>query len=195
MKDKNLPDDIKAKSLDELREILNSLLTKIETSPNLENSADDYQKLIKVNNLIEKKFQSLSKEISNNSKLKIEDFKDYSKKDILFELIMMRFDEMEEFKGSLAKILDASRNKPLLISIITKNVMNTMDFFLELSDSYNNYAFDVLKKNFLFLIYSITFKTWLSDNTEELSKTMAELDRLLSTAENFQQKVSSFLPI
>ena len=72
MKDKNLPDDIKAKSLDELREILNSLLTKIETSPNLENSADDYQKLIKVNNLIEKKFQSLSKEISNNSKLKID---------------------------------------------------------------------------------------------------------------------------
>ena len=65
MKDKNLPDDIKAKSLDELREILNSLLTKIETSPNLENSAEDYQKLIKVNNLIEKKFQSLSKEISN----------------------------------------------------------------------------------------------------------------------------------
>ena len=72
MKDKNLPDDIKAKSLDELREILNSLLTKIETSPNLENSADDYQKLIKVNNLIEKKFQFLSKEISNNSKSKID---------------------------------------------------------------------------------------------------------------------------
>ena len=73
MKDKNLPDDIKAKSLDELREILNSLLTKIEISPNLENSADDYQKLIKVNNLIEKKFQSLSKEISNNSKSKIDE--------------------------------------------------------------------------------------------------------------------------
>ena len=73
MKDKNLPDDIKAKSLEELREILNSLLTKIETSPNLENSADDYQKLIKVNNLIEKKFQSLSKEISNNSKSKIDE--------------------------------------------------------------------------------------------------------------------------
>ena len=72
MKDKNLPDDIKEKSLEELREILNSLLTKIETSPNFENSDEDYQKLIKVNNLIEKKFQSLSKEISNNSKLKID---------------------------------------------------------------------------------------------------------------------------
>ena len=73
MKDKNLPDDIKAKSLDELREILNNLLTKIETSPNLENYADDYQKLIKVNNLIEKKFQTLSKEIINNSKSKIDE--------------------------------------------------------------------------------------------------------------------------
>tara|TARA_B100000614_G_scaffold201145_1_gene182425 strand:- start:145 stop:393 length:249 start_codon:yes stop_codon:yes gene_type:complete len=80
MKDKNLPDDIKAKSLDELREILNSLLTKIETSPNLENSADDYQKLIKVNNLIEKKFQSLSKEISNNSKSKIDEIIKNAKK-------------------------------------------------------------------------------------------------------------------
>mgnify|MGYP003326560634 FL=1 len=80
MKDKNLPDDIKAKSLDELREILNSLLSKIETSPNLENSADDYQKLIKVNNLIEKKFQSLSKEISNNSKSKIDEIIKNAKK-------------------------------------------------------------------------------------------------------------------
>ena len=80
MKDKNLPDDIKAKSLDEIREILNSLLTKIETSPNLENSADDYQKLIKVNNLIEKKFQSVSKEISNNSKSKINEIIKNAKK-------------------------------------------------------------------------------------------------------------------
>ncbi|MFL2896041.1 MAG: exonuclease VII small subunit [Candidatus Pelagibacter sp.] len=71
MKEKNLPDDIKSKSLDELREILNNLLNKIETSPNLENSTDEYQKLIKINNLIEKKFQSLSKEIINESKLKI----------------------------------------------------------------------------------------------------------------------------
>ena len=107
----------------------------------------------------------------------------------------MRFDEMEEFKGSLTKVLNASKNKPLLVSIITKNVMNTMDSFLELSNSYNNYPFDFLKKNFLFLIYSITFKTWLTDNTEDLSKTMAELDRLLSTAENFQKKISNFLPI
>ena len=72
MKDKNLPDDIKSKSLDELREILNNLLNKIETSTNPENSMDEYQKLIKINNLIENKFKSLSKKISNEYKLKID---------------------------------------------------------------------------------------------------------------------------
>tara|TARA_B100001027_G_C15995693_1_gene210326 strand:+ start:16 stop:267 length:252 start_codon:yes stop_codon:yes gene_type:complete len=71
MKDKNLPDDINVKSLDELREILDNLLIKIETTENFVNSADDFQRLIKINNLIEKKFRSLSKEISNNSQLKI----------------------------------------------------------------------------------------------------------------------------
>ena len=82
MKDKNLPDYIKGKSLEELREILDNLLNKIETSPNLENSTEDYQKLIKVNNLIEKKFQSLSKEISNNSKSKIDQITKKNAKEI-----------------------------------------------------------------------------------------------------------------
>ena len=95
------------------------------------------------NSIVDKFSRMIDKNIE--SKLRIDDFKDSSKKDILFELIMMRFDEMESFKDSLVKILDVSKNKPLLISIITKNVMNTMDFFLELSNSYNNYAFDVLK--------------------------------------------------
>ena len=51
-----------------------------------------------------------SKLIDKNieSKLRIQDFENSSKKDILFELMMMRFDEMDEFKSSLAKILDAN---------------------------------------------------------------------------------------
>ena len=81
MKDKNLPDDIKAKSLDELREILNSLLSKIETSPNLENSADDYQKLIKVNNLIEKKLPQKSKtnKINRSNQIRIISWREKNK--------------------------------------------------------------------------------------------------------------------
>ena len=71
MKDKNLPIDIKSKSLNELKEIANNLIKNLENEKDLENSIKDYQKLIKLNNLIEKKFQNTSKEISQKTKEKI----------------------------------------------------------------------------------------------------------------------------
>ena len=61
MKDKNLLDDIKNKSLNE----------KLENEKDLEASINDYQKLIKLNNMIERKFQSTSKEISQETRNKI----------------------------------------------------------------------------------------------------------------------------
>ena len=71
MKDKNLPNDIKNKSLNELRELANSIIENLEKEKDLENSINKYQELIRLNNLIEKKFQTTSKKISQNTKEKI----------------------------------------------------------------------------------------------------------------------------
>ena len=71
MKDKNLLDDIKTKSLSELTELANKIIEKLENEKDLDASINDYQKLIKLNNLIEKKFQKSSKEISLETKNKI----------------------------------------------------------------------------------------------------------------------------
>ena len=72
MKDKNLPDDNNSQSLDELKEDINQIIENLEKEKNLENSINDYQKLIKLNNIIEKKFQKESKHINEATKLKIE---------------------------------------------------------------------------------------------------------------------------
>ena len=71
MKDKNLLDDIKNKSLNELTELANNIIKKLESEKDLEASINDYQKLIKLNNLIEKKFQNTSREISEETRSKI----------------------------------------------------------------------------------------------------------------------------
>ena len=71
MKDKNLLDDIKNKSLNELTELANNIIEKLENEKDLEASINDYQELIKLNNLIEKKFQHTSKEISEETRSKI----------------------------------------------------------------------------------------------------------------------------
>ena len=73
MNEKILPDDIELKSLSELTDIADRLIQKLENKKNLEESIEDYQYLIKLNNLIEKKFQKDSKNISESTKLKIEE--------------------------------------------------------------------------------------------------------------------------
>ena len=73
MNEKILPDDIESKSLSELTDIADHLIQELENKKNLEESIDDYQYLIKLNNLIEKKFQKDSKNISESTKLKIDE--------------------------------------------------------------------------------------------------------------------------
>ena len=72
MKDKNLPDDNNSKSLEELTQEVNSIIEALEKKEDIKNSLDDYQKLIQLNNIIEKKFQRKSKGINQNMKEKIE---------------------------------------------------------------------------------------------------------------------------
>ena len=72
MKEKNLPDDNNSKSLEELTQEVNSIIEGLEKKENIKDSLEDYQKLIKLNNIIEKKFQIKSKSINQEMKEKIE---------------------------------------------------------------------------------------------------------------------------
>ena len=72
MKEKNFPNNNSIDSLDELTKEVNQIIESLEKEKNLENSIEDYQKLIKLNKIIEKKFQANSKNISSETKDKIE---------------------------------------------------------------------------------------------------------------------------
>jgi len=72
MKEKNLPDDNDSKSLEKLTQEINNIIEKLEKQEDLKNSLNDYQELIKLNNIIEKKFQKKSKNIKQHIKEKIE---------------------------------------------------------------------------------------------------------------------------
>ena len=71
MKEKNLPDDNNLKSLEELLKEVNQIIEQLEKEKDLQNSLGNYQKLIKLNNVIEKRFQKKSKNINQLTKDKI----------------------------------------------------------------------------------------------------------------------------
>ena len=68
MKDKNLPNNYNSLSLEELTDEANKMIEDLENQKDLENSIEKYQDLIKLNNIIEKKFQKDVKNISEKTK-------------------------------------------------------------------------------------------------------------------------------
>ena len=72
MKDKILQNEYNSYSLQELKDEANKIVDFLEKEKNLESSIDSYQKLLQLNNLIEKKFKEDTRQISINSKEKIQ---------------------------------------------------------------------------------------------------------------------------
>jgi len=69
MKNENILADIKSKSLKEAREEIDTILGKLESQgADLDNSINDYQRLIQLNKHIESLFKNKSKEISSIKK-------------------------------------------------------------------------------------------------------------------------------
>ena len=71
MKDKNLQNDYNSLSLEELTFEANKMIEELENQKNLENSIEKYQDLLKLNNIIEKKFQKDVRNISEITKKNI----------------------------------------------------------------------------------------------------------------------------
>ena len=71
MKDKNLLDDIETKSFEELNNLANKIINNLEKK-SLEDFTQNYQKLIRLNSYIEKKFQEETRSISKKTKEKID---------------------------------------------------------------------------------------------------------------------------
>ena len=71
MKDKNLPNNYNEMSLEDLTKEANDMIEELEKQKDLENSIENYQNLLKLNSIIEKKFQKNVKEISEKTKERI----------------------------------------------------------------------------------------------------------------------------
>ena len=139
-------------------------------------------------------------EFSKMINIKVEKSFDYeeiqntSVKDNLFELIMLRLEFMQPYRNALKSIKSSFKSNPLVARSVTKNVMDSLDFYLELTNALDDSFFDIFKKKSIFLIYSYIFMIWLEDNSEELSKTMSELDKLLTFSEKIALNFKTYTP-
>ena len=73
MKDKILPPDYDQFSVEELTEKANKIIESLESENDLNNSVESYQELLKLNNIIEKKFHKNLKSIGEETNKKIKE--------------------------------------------------------------------------------------------------------------------------
>ena len=71
MKDKNLLPDNNDSTLEELTDQANQIIESLENEKNLNNSVESYQQLLKLNNIIEKKFHKSFRSIGEEANKKV----------------------------------------------------------------------------------------------------------------------------
>ena len=71
MKDKNLLPDNNDDTLEELTDQANQILESLENEKDLNNSFESYQQLLKLNNIIEKKFNKSFRSIGEETNKKV----------------------------------------------------------------------------------------------------------------------------
>ena len=105
-----------------------------------------------------------------------------SHKDMIFEIMMLRFDILQNYRKSIIRIFNAFKRKPqelllLLPSFIESMVVITRMAKIPISGLKGN-----LKIKGLLVIYFLSFLVWTKDNCDSLEKTMKSLDNYLNNA-------------
>ena len=68
MKEKNIPNNYNTLSVEELTNLADNMIENLENQKDLDVSIEKYQKLLKLNNIIEKRFKDNIKNIKEKTK-------------------------------------------------------------------------------------------------------------------------------
>jgi AcrR family transcriptional regulator len=104
-------------------------------------------------------------------------------KDRLFELLMERFDLLKPHRAGLKSILECYRRDPAQALGGLAEVRRSMRAYLEAADLSTSGLRGELRLQGLIAIYLYTLRSFLDDDSEDLSRTMATLDTALRRIE------------
>ena len=107
-----------------------------------------------------------------------------SPRDRLFDVLMRRFDALTPYKDGLAVILREGGGGGVCAAICGgRRLLRSMAWMLEAAGIGSGGIAGTLRTKGLAVVYLGAFMTWLRDDTEDMSRTMAALDRNLAQAE------------
>jgi AcrR family transcriptional regulator len=101
----------------------------------------------------------------------------------LFDVLMRRLDAMAPYREGLREVAGWLKREPAAALAMNRVVVSSMRFMLEAAGIDSDGASGAIKLQGLTLAWARVLQTWLDDDEPALSKTMAELDRVLTRGE------------
>jgi len=148
------------------------------------------------------KLKLKKKKISNNIKNKNDLFKNINQyfddimidksqsiekstsRDMIFEMFMLRFDILSQYRFSILRIFDFYKYNPKSFILLIPPLIDSIDLMAKSSNIETKGLIGTIKIKGLLIIYFSSFLTWIKDETPSLDKTMNALDNYLDKADN-----------
>ena len=105
-----------------------------------------------------------------------------TRKDMIFEVIMMRFDILQIYRKPIIKIFEFFKKKPQELVFLLPSLIESMISIAGLAKIPIVGKKGNLKVKGLLIIYFSSFLVWAKDSSESLEKTMTSLDNHLDRA-------------
>lgn len=118
-----------------------------------------------------------------------EDWREEGVRDRLFALLMARFDNLKAHREGLRAVLTSLPADPLgALTLAADPGMRSMKLALEAAGVSSGGPFGRMRARALALAYGDAFRTFLDDDSDDLSRTMSALDRRLKRLENIAER-------
>jgi len=105
-----------------------------------------------------------------------------SSKDMIFEVMMIRFDILQKYRSSIVNVFNFIKKKPQEIVFLLPAFVESINLMANLANISTKGLKGNLKIKGLLVIYFSTFLVWTRDTSENLDKTMISLDSNLNRA-------------
>lgn len=115
-------------------------------------------------------------------------------RDKLFDLVMERFDILNENRAALLNILGSFKGDPKEALLSFPHLGKSMARLLDASGLETNGISGALRVTGMVGLYLYVVKTWKDDDSADMGKTMATLDKGLDKCQMFNTSVLDRLP-
>jgi len=111
-----------------------------------------------------------------------------SQRDMLFEIMMARYDILNEYRVSVKNIINYFISSPQGVLKLIPKLIESKILIATFANINPSGIQGVIKIKIIFALYYITLFTWFNDDNESLEKTMSVLDKYL----NYIEKIIKF---